>query len=174
MISGDRMEKRPLTHRPQSFAVRHRLLQDSLTSPFRFGPFVVELFAAGGFAAGPRTSHVRFGLSPGTKLPTSARLNEALSIGLRTPWTGLRTATLRLTRFEHDGLRWRTSKDCPHRPQSSESAGCGVSDRMLGLLCMRLSAKQRQPNAGLQDYSNKPPSNWTNQSPGIQLYGPIT
>lgn len=73
-ISGDRMEKRPLTPQPESFAVRHRLLTDSLASPR--GPFVVELFAAGGFSASPRTSYVRIGLSPGTMLPTPARLNE--------------------------------------------------------------------------------------------------
>ncbi len=62
MISGDRMEKRPLTHRPQSFAVRHRLLHDSLTSPR--GPFMVELFTVERFAPDRRTSQVRFRLSP--------------------------------------------------------------------------------------------------------------
>jgi len=87
-ISGDRMEKRPLTHQFPSFAVRHRLRSDSLASPR--GPFMVELFTASGFAAGRRTSPVRFGLSPGTKLPTPARLN-----GVRdpeSPWTGLRSS----------------------------------------------------------------------------------
>lgn len=33
-ISGDRMEKHPLTHQHVSFTVRHRLLQDLLASPF--------------------------------------------------------------------------------------------------------------------------------------------
>ena len=86
-ISGDRMEKRPLTHQPKSFAVRHRLLSDSLASPR--GPFMVELFTASGFAAGRRTSHVRFGLSPGSKLPTPARLNEVLGKEPRTPVDGI-------------------------------------------------------------------------------------
>ena len=44
-ISEDRSKKRPLTHRRQLFAVRHRLRHDS---PARaFAPFVVELFAVG-------------------------------------------------------------------------------------------------------------------------------
>lgn len=52
MISGNRMEKHPPTHQSVSFAVRHRLQQDLLTSPR--GPFVVELFAVGVFPiAGP-------------------------------------------------------------------------------------------------------------------------
>jgi len=36
------------------------------------------------------------------------------------------------------------------------------------------SAIRRQAVVGMQVYSDKPPSNWTSQSPGIQLYGPIT
>ncbi len=47
-ISGDRMEKHPLTRQPASFAVRHRLLQDLLASPR--GPFMVELFTVGSFS----------------------------------------------------------------------------------------------------------------------------
>ena len=61
-ISGDRMEKRPLTPQPKSFAVWHRLLQNLLASPC--GPFMVELFTASGFAAGPRAGQARFRLSP--------------------------------------------------------------------------------------------------------------
>ncbi len=87
MISGDRMEKRPLTPQPESFAVWHRLLQNLLTSPC--GPFVVELFTVERFAPDRRTGHVRFGLSPGSKLPTPARLNEVRD--LEPPWTGLRS-----------------------------------------------------------------------------------
>ena len=48
MISGDRMEKRPLTPQPESFAVWHRLLQNSLASPR--GPFMVELFTVERFS----------------------------------------------------------------------------------------------------------------------------
>jgi hypothetical protein len=68
------MEKRPLTQRLQSFAVWHRLLQNLLASPR--GPFMVELFTVERFAPDRRMSRIRFGLSPGAKLPTPARLNE--------------------------------------------------------------------------------------------------
>jgi len=61
-ISGDRMEKHPLTHQQSSFAVRHRLLRDSLASPR--GPFMVELFTVGRFAPDRRTGPVRFRRSP--------------------------------------------------------------------------------------------------------------
>lgn len=63
-ISGDRMEKHPLTHQHSSFAVRHRLLQNLLASPFRIRPFMVELFAVEGFAFDRRMSRIRFRLSP--------------------------------------------------------------------------------------------------------------
>ena len=84
MISGDRMEKRPLTHRPQSFAVRHRLLHDSLTSPR--GPFMVELFTVERFAPDRRsfadTPDTGCSLSLVTTLPDeSAR--EHLKAGAR-------------------------------------------------------------------------------------------
>jgi len=98
MISGDRMEKRPLTPQPESFAVWHRLLQNLLTSPC--GPFVVELFTVERFAPDRRTSHVRFGLLPGSKLPTPARLNEVLWKEPRTPMDGITLISLSLTRFE--------------------------------------------------------------------------
>ena len=68
-----RSYKRPLTHQHRSFAVRHRLSWNSLASPY--GPFMVELFTAVGFADGPRTDHVRTGTSPCSMLPTPARLN---------------------------------------------------------------------------------------------------
>lgn len=50
-ISEDRSKKHPLTRRQRVFAVRHRL---SLNLPASdYSPFMVELFAAAGFASGP-------------------------------------------------------------------------------------------------------------------------
>ena len=62
LISGDRMEKHPLTRQFKSFAVRHRLQQDSLASSHE--PFMVELFTAPGFAGSPRAGQARFRRSP--------------------------------------------------------------------------------------------------------------
>lgn len=81
-ISGDRSEKHPLIHRQRMFAVRHRLLLDSPASPY--GPFMVELFVAAGFASGPRRSHVRSGRSPGSELPTPAEVERTI-LALRHP-----------------------------------------------------------------------------------------
>ena len=89
MISGDRMEKRPLTPQPESFAVWHRLLQNSLASPFVSGLSWLSFSPSRFFAPDRRTSHVRFGLLPGSKLPTPARLNEVSDP--EPPWTGLRS-----------------------------------------------------------------------------------
>ena len=64
----------------------HADIRDSAPSPQNLtgkpfltctvGPFMVELFAATGFADGRRGGQPRFRLSPGRKLPTPAALNE--------------------------------------------------------------------------------------------------
>jgi hypothetical protein len=87
-----------------------------------------------------------------------------------------------LTRFEHDNLRSKLRLQAfPHRPQSSrgplpaairEVANHRIECRDYS--ACDASAKQEQRASQMQDYSDKPPSNWTSQSPGIQLYGPIT
>jgi len=75
-ISAGRNEKHPLTHRRWFFAVRQRLRSNLLASPR--GPFMVELFAALGFAQGPRTrSQVRSRASPRRELPTPAEVERA-------------------------------------------------------------------------------------------------
>ena len=72
-LSGDRTWKRPLTHRLKSFAVWHRLPQNSPASPR--GPFMVELFTVSLLTRSPRLSApVR--LVAKSKLPTPDRLNE--------------------------------------------------------------------------------------------------
>jgi hypothetical protein len=162
MISGDRMEKRPLTHQPKSFAVWHRLLQNLLASPR--GPFMVELFTAGGFAAG-----LRAGLAPGfnchqLKAPHASQVER--SQRLRAPWTGLRAAfQLHITRFEHCGLQ--SNPDCRYvriapifltggrnarlvrfwstslQSVESRSKVFQSSDRVSGLLCVRCDCHTR-------------------------------
>jgi hypothetical protein len=86
-ISGDRMEKHPLTRQPASFAVRHRLPQDSLASPR--GPFMVELFTVGRFAPDRRTGRSGFDGRP-SKAPHASQVER--SQRLRAPWTGLRSS----------------------------------------------------------------------------------
>ena len=92
-----------------------QVVRSSASSPSRLtdkpfalsnGPFMVELFTVGRFAPDRRTSHVRFGLSPGSKLPTSARLYEVARNDSEPPWTGLR-APYRCASpaLKHDGLR---------------------------------------------------------------------
>ena len=187
------MEKHPLTLQLQSFAVWHRLLQDSLASPR--GPFMVELFTAGGFAAG-----LRAGLAPGfnchqLKAPHASQVER--SQRLRAPWTGLRaTFQLHITRFEHCGLQ--SKPDCRYVRVAPIFHTGGRSDRLVQTWSTSLrsvdgrpkefshriecrdysvcnaTAIQEQLASQVQDYSDKPPSNWTSQSPGIQLYGPIT
>jgi hypothetical protein len=72
-ISGDRMEKHPLIHQPASFAVRHRLLRNSLASPR--GPFMVELFTVGRFCFRSPDESGPVSMVAHRKLPTPARLN---------------------------------------------------------------------------------------------------
>lgn len=60
--------------------------------PFRIGPFMVELFTVARLTRDRRMSHIRFGLSPGSRLPTPAKLNEVCLHRPRTPWTGLHAA----------------------------------------------------------------------------------
>lgn len=85
---GAERRSSPLPTGETLFAVRHRLQSESLASPSLFGPFMVELFTAGGFVPGPRPrSRDRFRLSPGRKLPTRAELDGHRSPG---PSDGIR------------------------------------------------------------------------------------
>ena len=59
----------------QVFAIRHRLSHDSPASPY--GPFMVELFTAFGFAEGRRGCQPRFCLSPSQKLPTPVEVERS-------------------------------------------------------------------------------------------------
>jgi hypothetical protein len=75
MISAGRIQKLLLTRQQQVFTVRHRLRLDSLARAF--APFMVELFVAAGLSSGPRTGQVRTGRSPGSVLPTQAKVERA-------------------------------------------------------------------------------------------------
>ena len=117
----------------------------------------------------------------------------------RTPWTGLLPiALMSITRFEHAGLQFAMlrTQAFPHRPlfltrlplysslPQARSSRAAVKRPPAERNWHRIecrdysacdgSANQRQRASQMQDYSDKPPSNWTSQSPGIQLYGPIT
>ena len=61
VVHGSAPSPAKLTGKPVAFSSR---------------PLMVELFTVRRFAPDRRTSHVRFGLLPGSKLPTPARLNE--------------------------------------------------------------------------------------------------
>ena len=76
--------------------------------------------------------------------------------------------------MNHDGLQWETSKACPHRPQSAARPPEVHRIECRDYSACDASARRGQRASSLQDYSDKPPSNWTSQSPGIQLHGPIT
>jgi hypothetical protein len=102
MISGNRMEKHSLTCQPESFAVRHRLLQNSLASPIHIGPFMVELFTADRLNRSPSRSD-SVSTVTSRKLPTPAVLNELdrLSDQAHNPTDGITPVeSTSLTRFE--------------------------------------------------------------------------
>ena len=181
-ISGARRQKRPLTPRRRTFAVRHRLRLHSPASPC--GPFVVELFASRGFAPGTRArSDARSRLSPARELPTPAWVERTLSRA-RAPRGDSHP-------FDHHVLAVRRglslSPTLAH-PAASMSAGHarqkggraipnslaylarppGSSDRTPGLI--RPGVHRVRYTRG-RCYSDEPPSNRTNTSPRIRLYG---
>ena len=96
------MEKHSLTCQPESFAVRHRLLQNSLASPIHIRPFMVELFTADRLNRSPSRSD-SVSTVTSRKLPTPAVLNELdrLSDQAHNPTDGITPVeSTSLTRFE--------------------------------------------------------------------------
>lgn len=137
-ISGDRTQKLPLTHGRVLFAVWHRLAVRLPASPH--GPFAVELFTAGGFAAGPRSSQ-RFGTGPHGPRGSLRRLR------LNEPLSPFGSGSNPLTRISatsppRSPLQpprpcrvWHTRQVLPCRPRSLSTAPRhGASDRIAGLL----------------------------------------
>jgi len=160
---------------------------------------MVELFAAGGFASGPRLrSKSRFRLSPGRKLPTPAELSGPRGPGpLGRDLHPLRDITasnvLRTSRFfpvapfPRDVER-RRRQSGRHRWPSSRTVHPRKSGNRV-LPRVKLTTHPRasdlsdrtpgllcgtvlayEPSGRLQVYSDEPPSNWTSHSRGIQLY----
>ena len=124
---------------------------------------MVELFAALGFAEGPRLrSESRFRLSPGRKLPTPARV-ERTPLG-PDPSGGI------LTRFIHHGLgRLSRSRFFSVAPIPLGPGSFWQSDRTPGLLS-RVPGELAQGTRN-EDYSDEPPSNRTSTCRCIRLYG---
>ncbi len=123
---------------------------------------MVELFAALGFAEGPRLrSRSRSRLSPGRELPTPAELNgphgpEPLGRDFHPlrpprPWAIIKN-------------RPRYFSVAPIPPRR----GFARSDRTPGLLSR---AGRHRPGTQNEDYSDEPPSNRTSTYPCIRLYG---
>ena len=92
------MEKRPLTPQPESFAVWHRLLQNSLASPR--GPFMVELFTVESFSIGSRSPDESRPVRPVTRLEAPHASQVERGQGPRTPMDGITLIVMSLTRFE--------------------------------------------------------------------------
>lgn len=132
---------------------------------FSVGPFIVELFTAGFLARSPRWSP-RFGLSPGSKLPTPAALKElARNTQAHSPADGIwgktsphplcpRTALLRRARFFRlaqipDEKHQQQGDD--HRIERRDYSGGVASPHTTGA-------------CNNQDYSDEPPLNWTSTS----------
>jgi hypothetical protein len=74
---------------------RHRLPSSLPLSPF--GPFMVELFTAVGFADGPRTGHARTGRSLGSVLPTAAHVERTFPRKGPNPVGGFVVSRMRTT-----------------------------------------------------------------------------
>ncbi len=159
---------------------------------------MIELFAALGFAEGPRLrSKSRSRPSPGRELPTPAELNGPFGPGplgrdshpLR-PSRPLAASSRRgpsLSPRFHETLSGGAGNPADvdvlhvrrHMPATGQlpSAECGdhdsptrlhLSDRTPGLLSRAERRRSRHP---VEDYSDEPPSNRTSHSHGIRLYG---
>ncbi len=123
---------------------------------------MVELFAALGFAEGPRSrSKDRSRLSPGRGLPTPAELNEP-------PWARTPRAGFSPASSTTASLVLAYERGFSLSPQFPNVRDHDRSDRTPGLLSR---AERRRSRHSLEDYSDEPPSNRTSTYRCIRLYG---
>lgn len=170
-ISEDRRGKRPLTHRHGLFAVWHRLPHNLPASSFP--PFMVELFAASGFAEGPRLwSRVGPACRQVGSSPRRPRLNEPAGLSPELPLSGCGPDPLEgiFTPLDESGLT--QSEVGPCRPSSPFTSGRFAHriehrDYSVGRLLWPTTPAVVSRK---QDYADERPSNWASASRRTQLY----